>query len=167
MGAGWAAPNGRAGPAAGHNRHARHSVTPSPGSVGALANYGVPLVRHPPNNAKPLELCGRPRRASPAPYRLHRGSRAPHRLVLPALATLSHEYNNRTPVTKHHRSSIRRKQGCCCSRLVALALDEKGLHLLVLQDLHDGFLRSIALHDREERLLRLCHHRAREVVLVD
>src|SRR6202162_2905522 len=56
---------------------------------------------------------------------------------------------------------------CCCSRLVALALDEEGLHLLVLQDLHGRLLGSIALRDREERLLRLRHHRAREVVLVD
>src|ERR1700680_2600609 len=56
---------------------------------------------------------------------------------------------------------------CCCSRLVALALDEEGLHLLVLQDFHDRILRSVALRDRKERLLRLRHHRAREVVLVD
>src|ERR1700693_4064635 len=56
---------------------------------------------------------------------------------------------------------------CCCSRLVALALDEEGLHLLVLQDLHGHLLGSIALRDREERLLRLRHHRARDVVLVD
>src|ERR1022692_1641182 len=54
-----------------------------------------------------------------------------------------------------------------CSRFVALALDEEGLHLLVLQDLHDCLLGSVALHDREERLLRLRHHRAREVILVD
>ena len=46
----------------------------------------------------------------------------------------------------------------CCSRFVALALDEERLHLLVLQDLHDGLLGSVALRDREERLLRLRHH---------
>jgi hypothetical protein len=56
---------------------------------------------------------------------------------------------------------------CHCSRLVALALDEEGLHLLVLQDLHGRLLGSVVLRDREERLLRLRHHRAREVVLVD
>lgn len=55
----------------------------------------------------------------------------------------------------------------CCSRFVALALDEERLHLLVLQDLHGCALGSVALHDREERLLRLSHHRAREVILVD
>src|SRR5262245_2256300 len=55
----------------------------------------------------------------------------------------------------------------CCSRFVGLALDEEGLHVLVLQDLHDRLLRSVALRDREERLFRLRHHRAREVVLVD
>src|SRR4051794_38128468 len=54
----------------------------------------------------------------------------------------------------------------CCSRFVALALDEERLHLLVLQDLHGCLLGSVALRDREERLLRLSHHRAREVVLV-
>src|ERR1017187_3484288 len=54
-----------------------------------------------------------------------------------------------------------------CSRFVALALDEEGLHLLVLQDLHDCLLGSVALRDREERLLRLRHHRTREVILVD
>ena len=53
------------------------------------------------------------------------------------------------------------------SRLVALSDDEEGLHLLVLQDLHARLLGSLALRDREERLLRLRHHRAREVVLVD
>src|SRR5580704_8286994 len=56
---------------------------------------------------------------------------------------------------------------CCCSRLVALALDEEGPHLLVLQDLHGCLLGSVALSDREERLLRLRHHYSREVVLVD
>src|SRR5450631_282663 len=55
----------------------------------------------------------------------------------------------------------------CCSRFVALALDEEGLHILVLQDLHGCLLGSVALRDREERLLRLSHHRAREVILVD
>src|SRR5436305_3997707 len=54
-----------------------------------------------------------------------------------------------------------------CSRFVPLALDEERLHLLVLQDLHGCLLGSVALGDREERLLRLSHHRAREVVLVD
>src|ERR1019366_8087652 len=56
---------------------------------------------------------------------------------------------------------------CCYSRLVALALDEEGLHLLELQDLHGRLLGSVALRDREERLLRLRHRRAREVVPVD
>src|SRR3954447_4846579 len=55
----------------------------------------------------------------------------------------------------------------CCSRFVALALDEERLHLLVLQDLHGCLPGSVALHDREERLLRLRHHRTREIVLVD
>src|SRR5689334_3434327 len=55
----------------------------------------------------------------------------------------------------------------CGSRFVALALDEERLHLLILQDLHCRLLGSVALRDREERLLRLPHHRAREVVLVD
>src|SRR3954463_10013132 len=54
-----------------------------------------------------------------------------------------------------------------CSRFVALALDEEWLHLLVLQDLHGCLLGSVALRDREERLLRLRSHRAREVVLGD
>src|ERR1035441_5944280 len=54
-----------------------------------------------------------------------------------------------------------------CSRFVALALDEEGLHLLVLQDLHDCLLGSVALRDRQELLLRLRHHRARQIVLVD
>jgi hypothetical protein len=53
------------------------------------------------------------------------------------------------------------------STLVALAPDEEGLHLLVFQDLHGRLLGSVALRDREERLLRLPHHRARDVVLVD
>ena len=53
------------------------------------------------------------------------------------------------------------------SRLVALALDKEGLHILVLQDLHGRLLGSVTLRDCEERLLRLRHHRAREVVLVD
>src|ERR1035438_9064780 len=39
-----------------------------------------------------------------------------------------------------------------CSRFVALALDEEGLHLLVLQDLHDCLLGSVARSEREERL---------------
>src|ERR1700745_3366189 len=55
----------------------------------------------------------------------------------------------------------------CCSRFVALALDEERFHLLVLQDLHSWLPGSVALRDREVRLLRLRHHRAREVVLVD
>src|ERR1700729_4159117 len=55
----------------------------------------------------------------------------------------------------------------CFSRLAALARDEEGLHLLVLQDLHGRLLGSVALRDREQRLLRLRHHRAREVVFVD
>ena len=49
---------------------------------------------------------------------------------------------------------------CCCSRLVALALDEEGFHVLVLQDLHGCALGSVSLRHREERLLRLRHHRA-------
>ena len=55
----------------------------------------------------------------------------------------------------------------CCSRFVALALDEERLHLLVIQDLHGRLLGSVALRDREVRLLRLRHHRTREVILVD
>src|SRR4051812_34836483 len=55
----------------------------------------------------------------------------------------------------------------CCSRFVALALHKERLHLFVLQDLHGGLLGSVAPRDREERLLRLRHHRAREIVLVD
>src|SRR5579885_169049 len=55
----------------------------------------------------------------------------------------------------------------CCSKFVALALDEEWLHLLVLQDLHSWPPRSVTLRDREVRLLRLRHHRASEVVLVD
>src|SRR5215467_12358309 len=54
-----------------------------------------------------------------------------------------------------------------CSGLVTLAFHEERLHLLVLQDLHDWLLGSGALRDREVRLLRLRHHRTREVVLVD
>ena len=54
-----------------------------------------------------------------------------------------------------------------CSKFVALAFDEEWLHLLVLQDLHGYALGSVALHDREERPLRLSQHRAREVILVD
>src|SRR6202035_322910 len=50
---------------------------------------------------------------------------------------------------------------CCCSRLVALALDEEGLHVLILPDLHGCALGSVSLCHREERLLRLRHHRAR------
>src|SRR5689334_24967181 len=56
---------------------------------------------------------------------------------------------------------------CRCSRLVAVALDEEGLHLLVLQDPHGRLLGSDALRDRKERLLRPSHHRAREIILVD
>src|SRR5215475_3425255 len=55
----------------------------------------------------------------------------------------------------------------CCSTFVALALDEERLHFLVLQDLHSRLLGSVVLRDREERLFRLRHHRAREVILVD
>ena len=44
---------------------------------------------------------------------------------------------------------------------------EEGLHLLVLQDLHGRLLGSVALRDREERLLRLRRHCACEVILVD
>src|SRR5664279_755076 len=51
--------------------------------------------------------------------------------------------------------------------LTALALDEERLHLLVLQDLHGCLLGSVALRDRQELLLRLRHHRARQIVLVD
>src|SRR5215471_12961605 len=54
----------------------------------------------------------------------------------------------------------------CCSS-APLALDEEGLHLFVLQDLHSWLLGSVALRDREERLLRLRHHRAREVIFMD
>src|SRR5579862_6376670 len=54
-----------------------------------------------------------------------------------------------------------------CSRLAAIALDEEGLHLFVFQDLHHRFPGSTGRRDREERLLRLRHHRAREVVFVD
>src|SRR5215831_6560571 len=49
----------------------------------------------------------------------------------------------------------------CSSRFVALALDEEGLHLLVLQDPHRRLLWSAAVCDREECLFRLRHHRAR------
>src|SRR5689334_23219308 len=42
----------------------------------------------------------------------------------------------------------------CCSS-APLALDEEGLHNLVLQDLHSCLFGSAALRDREERLLRL------------
>src|SRR5690348_3843739 len=55
----------------------------------------------------------------------------------------------------------------CWSGLVALALDEKGLHLPVLQDLNSWLLGNVALRDREVCLLRLRHHRTREIVLVD
>ena len=70
------------------------------------------------------------------------------------------------PVTTHHNTSIQRK------RLAAIqgssrSPDEEGLHVLVLQDLHGCLLGSVSLRDREKRLLRLRHHRAREVVLVD
>src|SRR5436305_6580467 len=53
-----------------------------------------------------------------------------------------------------------------CSRFVALPLDEERLHLLVLQDLHGCLFGSVALRHREERLLRLSHHRAREGIPV-
>jgi hypothetical protein len=46
---------------------------------------------------------------------------------------------------------------CCCSRLVALALDEEGLHLPVLQDLHSRPLGSVALRYREELLVVSAH----------
>src|ERR1700730_11765420 len=56
---------------------------------------------------------------------------------------------------------------CWRSRLLAFALDEEGFHFLVLQNLHGRPLRSVALRDRKECLLRLRSHPAREVVLVD
>src|SRR5690348_4551297 len=58
------------------------------------------------------------------------------------------------------------RRSLCCS-CAPLALDEEGLHLLVLQDLHSCVFGSAALRDREQRLLRLRHHRAREVILMD
>jgi hypothetical protein len=64
------------------------------------------------------------------------------------------------PVTKHRNTSIQTKAVCSCSRLVALALDEEGFHVLVLQDLHGCALGSVSLRHREERLFRLRHHRA-------
>src|ERR1017187_7355785 len=67
-----------------------------------------------------------------------------------------------------HRNAFNPTQAACCrSRLLALAPDEEGLHFLVLQNLHGRPLRSTALRDRKECLLRLRHHSAREVVLVD
>ena len=55
----------------------------------------------------------------------------------------------------------------CGLRFVAFAFDEARLHLFVLQDLHIRLLRSVTLRDHEECLLRLRHHRARDVILVD
>src|SRR5450432_1217112 len=68
-------------------------------------------------------------------------------------------------VTKHHCRTIQTQNAipttqtpqlfnptqaaCYCSRLVVLALDEEGLHLLVLQDLHGCLLGSVGLRDRE------------------
>ena len=75
----------------------------------------------------------------------------------------------RMPLEKGHgslKAALRKISGgesrfCCRSRLVVIALDEEGLHVLVLQNLHGRLLGSAALRDREERLLRLRHHRAR------
>src|ERR1035441_4559459 len=63
-------------------------------------------------------------------------------------------------VTMHHCRTIQTKTiqttqtpqrfnptqaACCCSKLVALALDEEGLHLLELQDLHGRLLGSVEI----------------------
>src|SRR3984957_12035896 len=78
-------------------------------------------------------------------------------------------YNRASPAIETTQTPRRFNptQAACCSRLVALALDEEGLHLLVLQDLHDRPVGSVHLPDREELLLRPRHHCAREVALVD
>jgi hypothetical protein len=39
---------------------------------------------------------------------------------------------------------------CCCSRLVALALDEEGFRVLISQDLRGCALGSVSLRNREE-----------------
>src|SRR5215471_21584295 len=45
------------------------------------------------------------------------------------------------------------EQLAACSRFVALAVDEEGLHFLVLEDLHGRLPGSFAPHDCEDRVL--------------
>src|SRR6266567_5323202 len=154
----------------------------------ARATLGALSVRRPGCNAGSLGSYGRPQRAGPAQSPPDQDSRERHRGVAPAPATSANytmprntssgadhfravanndarrhlSASNQTPQHFNPTQAV-----CCCSRLVALARDEEGLHVLVLQDLHGCALGSVSLRHREERLLRLRHHRAREVVLVD
>src|SRR3954468_11164672 len=62
----------------------------------------------------------------------------------------------RTKVSVSSESGMNMGKCCfqnspCCSRFVALALDEERLHLLVRQDLHGRLLGSVAPRDREVR----------------
>src|SRR5258708_30338909 len=141
-----------------------------PRCAGARATLGAQSMRRPGCNAGPLGFYGRPQRAGPAQSQADQDARVHRREVAPAPATSAKYTMPRNtssgadhfravatimrdvtfpPVTKHHNTSIQTQEVCCCSRLVALALDEEGLHVLVLQDLRGCALGSVSLRHRE------------------